>query len=175
MEVGIPPCTALRACRVPCQEQESPTCPPDRPSKILLVQVGTLSSSPIPRLACLFPFFLLAHWHEKGANWRGLAHTPAHKIRTPHAIKNVSVRKSMRDCTLAPLARGGGRHGRRCGSHSLGGPPSHTPQPLGRASGRPGAALLARCTAQSCDNKGRLLSFSVEQCSCGCSWCAVQW
>ena len=28
------------------------------------------------------------------------------------------------------------------------------PQPLGRASGRqPGAALLARCTAQSCDNK----------------------
>ena len=43
--VGSPPCTALRACRVPCQEQESPTCPPDRPSKILLVQVGTLSSS----------------------------------------------------------------------------------------------------------------------------------
>ena len=36
---------SLRACRVPCQEQESPTCPPDRPSKILLVQVGTLSSS----------------------------------------------------------------------------------------------------------------------------------
>ena len=34
-----------RACRVPCQEQESPTCAPDRPSKILLVQVGTLSSS----------------------------------------------------------------------------------------------------------------------------------
>ena len=56
--VGIPPCTALRACRVPCQEQESPTCPPDRPSKILLVQVGTLSSSPIPRLGCLFSFFL---------------------------------------------------------------------------------------------------------------------
>ena len=26
-------------------EQESPTCPPDRSSKILLVQVGTLSSS----------------------------------------------------------------------------------------------------------------------------------
>ena len=30
------------------ESQESPTCPPDRPSKILLVQVGTLSSSPIP-------------------------------------------------------------------------------------------------------------------------------
>merc|ERR1712086_550012 len=25
--VGIPPCTALRACRVPCQEQESPPVP----------------------------------------------------------------------------------------------------------------------------------------------------
>ena len=31
-------------------------CAPGRPSKILLVQVGTLSSSPIPR--CLFSFFL---------------------------------------------------------------------------------------------------------------------
>ena len=49
------------------------------------------------------------------------------------------------------------------------------PQPPGRARGRPGAALLARCTAQSCDNKGRLLSLSVEQCSCGRSWAAVQW
>ena len=48
-----------RACRVILvrrQEQESPTCAPDRPSKILLVQVGTLSSSPIPRLACSFRF-----------------------------------------------------------------------------------------------------------------------
>ena len=41
-----------------CQEQESPTCAPDRPSKILLVQVGTLSSSPIPRLGSMFSFFL---------------------------------------------------------------------------------------------------------------------
>ena len=32
-------------------------CVPDRPSKILLVQVGTLSSSPIPRLG-LSVFFL---------------------------------------------------------------------------------------------------------------------
>ena len=48
------------------------------------------------------------------------------------------------------------------------------PQPPGRATGLPGAALLARCTAQSCDNKGMLLSLSVEQCSCGCSWTAVQ-
>ena len=48
-----------RACRVPCQEQESPTCAPDRPSKILLVQVWTLSSSPIPPLGCLFSFYPL--------------------------------------------------------------------------------------------------------------------
>ena len=39
------------------RQQESPTCAPDRPSKILLVQVGTLSSSPIPRLG-LSVFFL---------------------------------------------------------------------------------------------------------------------
>ena len=49
--------TALRAFRVPCQEQENP-CAPDRPSKILLAQVGTLSSSPIPRFGSLFSFFL---------------------------------------------------------------------------------------------------------------------
>ena len=36
-------------------------CVPDRPSKILLVQVGTLSS-PIPRLVCLFSFFTLPKW-----------------------------------------------------------------------------------------------------------------
>ena len=50
--VGSPPCTALRACRVTCPLSGAgePTCAPDRPSKILLVQVWTLSSSPIPRL-----------------------------------------------------------------------------------------------------------------------------
>jgi len=43
---------------VSLEEQESPTCAaPDRPSKILLVQVWTLSSSPIPRLG-LSVFFL---------------------------------------------------------------------------------------------------------------------
>ena len=41
-------------------EQESPTCPPDRPSKILLVQVGTLSSSH-PSFGVLFSFFF---WGE---------------------------------------------------------------------------------------------------------------
>ena len=34
------------------------TCPPDRPSKILLVQVWTLSSSPVPRFFFL-SFFTL--------------------------------------------------------------------------------------------------------------------
>ena len=33
-------------------------CVPDRPYKILLVQVWTLSFSPIPRLVCLLSFFL---------------------------------------------------------------------------------------------------------------------
>ena len=23
---------------------------------------------------------LTAHWHDKGADWRGLAHTPAHEV-----------------------------------------------------------------------------------------------
>ena len=45
-----------------------PTCPPDRPSKILLVQVWTLSSSPIPRLGCLFSFFLSLHTRGALAN-----------------------------------------------------------------------------------------------------------
>ena len=60
MELGVH--RALRASRVPCQEQESPTCPPDRPPKILLVQVWTLSSSPIHPsfgFVCLSVFLLL--------------------------------------------------------------------------------------------------------------------
>jgi len=41
----------------PCQEQESPTCAPDRPSKILLVQVWTLSSTPPPPSPVWFSLF----------------------------------------------------------------------------------------------------------------------
>ena len=37
-----------------------PTCAPGRPSKILLVQVWTLSASPIPRLGCLFLSFFFS-------------------------------------------------------------------------------------------------------------------
>ena len=36
VDVGVHRAPRCEACRVPCQEQESPTCPPDRPSKILL-------------------------------------------------------------------------------------------------------------------------------------------
>ena len=71
-----PPCTALRACRVPCQEQESPTCAPDRPSKILLVQVGTLSSSPIPRLG--LSVFFLSFFREDSLGALGSCRVPDH-------------------------------------------------------------------------------------------------
>ena len=48
--------------------------------------------------------------------------------------------KHARRCLFAPFARGGRRHGRRCGSHSLGGPPSHS------RPGVPGVGLALRCS-----------------------------
>ena len=48
--------------------------------------------------------------------------------------------KHARRCLFAPLARGCGRHGRRCGSHSLGGPPSHS------RPGVPRVCLALRCS-----------------------------
>ena len=53
-----------RACRVPCQEQESPTCAPDFVAFVQTParaggEVGTpVSSFPIPRLGGMFSFFL---------------------------------------------------------------------------------------------------------------------
>ncbi|EOD19453.1 hypothetical protein EMIHUDRAFT_208990 [Emiliania huxleyi CCMP1516] len=41
--------------------------------------------------------------------------------------------------------------------------------------GPPGAALLARCAAQSCEKQGGLLSLSMAQRGCWCSRAAVQW
>ena len=52
-----------------------PTCPPDRPSKILLVQVGTLSSSPIPRLGFLLSFFLLRYFWNMHTHFTALGRT----------------------------------------------------------------------------------------------------
>ena len=39
----------------------------------------------------------------------------------------------------------------------------------------PGAALLARCAAESCEKQGGLLSLSMAQRGCWCSRAAVQW
>ena len=44
-----------------------------------------------------------------------------------------------------------------------------------RAGPEPGAALLARCAAQSCEKQGGLLSLSMAQRGCWCSRAAVQW
>ena len=43
------------------------------------------------------------------------------------------------------------------------------------AMGPPGAALLARCAAESCEKQGGLLSLSMAQRGCWCSRAAVQW
>jgi hypothetical protein len=77
--------------------------------------------------------------------------------------------KNARCCLFELLARGCGRHGRRCSSHSLGGPPSHS-RP-GRATGR----LALRCShtaldtalRKATDNEGRLQSLSVEHTAAG--------
>ena len=42
------------------------------------------------------------------------------------------------------------------------------------AMGPPGAALLARCAAQSCEKQGGLLSLNIAQRGCWCSWAAVR-
>ena len=58
-----------------------------------------------------------------------------------HAHGETTVtEKHARRCLFAPLARGCGRHGRRCGSHSLGGPPSHS------RPGVPRVCLALRCS-----------------------------
>ena len=41
--------------------------------------------------------------------------------------------------------------------------------------GPPGAALLARCAAESCEKQGGLLSLSMAQRGCWCSRAAVWW
>ena len=46
------------------------------------------------------PASLTAHWHDKGADWRGLAHTQAHhRSRLSDSVKNVKEK----DCDDGPL------------------------------------------------------------------------
>ena len=85
------------------------------------------------------------------------------------------LRKSMRDLhSFVPLARRCAGHGLPRGSRSLGLPP-----PRGWLStpcmGPPGAALPARCSAQSCEKQGGLLSLGIVQRGCECSKATVQW
>ena len=75
-------------------------CVPDRPYKILLVQVGTLSFSH-PSFGVRVLFIYLAHWHDKGADWRGLAHTPAHhRSRLSDSVKNGNALRTMHNAAL---------------------------------------------------------------------------
>ena len=64
------------------------------------------------------------------------------------------------------------RSGRAVGRCQRSGSYSQATTP--RTAGTDSSGRTLHC-AQSCDNKGRLLSLSVEQCSCGRSWAAVQW
>ena len=62
------------------------------------------------------------------------------KCLTTLVCRRSVTEKHARRCLFAPLARGCGRHGRRCGSHSLGGPPSHS------RPGVPRVCLALRCS-----------------------------
>jgi len=44
---------------------------------------------------------LTAHWHDKGADWRGLAHTPAHhRSRLSDSVKNGNALRTMHNAAL---------------------------------------------------------------------------
>ena len=58
--VGIPPCTALRACRVPCQEQESPPVPLIVLPKSCLCRCGPCP----PYLSLVWGVCFLSFWHR---------------------------------------------------------------------------------------------------------------
>ena len=41
---------------------------------------------------------LTAHWHDKGADWRGLAYTPAHhRSRLSDSVEEIRRRKKQRE------------------------------------------------------------------------------
>ena len=55
---------------------------------------------------------LTAHWHDKGADWRGLAHTPAHhRSRLSDSVKNGNAFRTvhMRLSQLVETLSGRGR------------------------------------------------------------------
>ena len=90
-----------RFLRHPSQEQESPTCPPDRSSKILLVQVGTLSSSHPSFGVSVFFLSVLAHRLDTGANWRVLVLSPAHhRSRLSDSVKNGNALSSVHNAAV---------------------------------------------------------------------------
>ena len=44
---------------------------------------------------------LTAHWHDKGADWRGLAHTQAHhRSRLSDSVKNGNALRTMHNAAL---------------------------------------------------------------------------
>ena len=44
---------------------------------------------------------LTAHWHDKGADWRGLAHTHAHhRSRLSDSVKNGNALRTMHNAAL---------------------------------------------------------------------------
>ena len=44
---------------------------------------------------------LTAHWHDKGADWRGLAHTPAHhRSRLSDSVKNGNAFRTVHNAAL---------------------------------------------------------------------------
>ena len=44
---------------------------------------------------------LTAHWHNKGADWRGLAHTQAHhRSRLSDSVKNGNALRTMHNAAL---------------------------------------------------------------------------
>ena len=44
---------------------------------------------------------LTAHWHDKGADWRGLAHSPAHRrSRLSDSVKNGNAFRTVHNAAL---------------------------------------------------------------------------
>ena len=54
-----------------------------------------------PRLKEFNTTSLTAHWHDKGADWRGLAHSPAHRrSRLSDSVKNGNAFRTVHNAAL---------------------------------------------------------------------------